>query len=153
VTDDDRPYDEVVARLLEQEKRERSLVLNVEADEAYGFRCEGAFGDAMTVCIVRTGNSVTLTGKSRAGQFDEEREVRKTLLATEWDRLRLALDLVEFWTLPERHDRMGLDGYEWTIEGRQGTRYHSSDCWSPDSGPYFRLGSLFAELAGFNAPA
>jgi hypothetical protein len=119
------------------------------ADEAYSLRIERSFGGPTSVCIARAGDSVTLTARSRAEMFGPEQEVCKPLSAAEWDALLWALHLADFWALPAHHHRQwGFDGERWAIEGRQGDRYHVSDCWCPPESPYANLGRLFLDLAG-----
>ena len=142
-------------RLSSEPAQGRSLVRNIEADEAYGFTRDPCWGRGLNVCICRIGERVTLTAKSLflgPVRDPDREEVRKPLRMAEWDRLQLALRRADFWALPERHDSFGLDGVDWTIEGRRGDRYHRSTCWCPEKSPFFDLGRLFIELAGIDRP-
>ncbi len=145
----DLPSAEEFERFLRESELQRSLVVKSEAAEAYGLRSEGAFGALTTVCIERAADGrITMTAMSR-GAWSPARRICMALTTADWGRLQAALNRADFWALPEQHNRFGLDGWDWTIEGRQGARYHASTCWVPDTGTYFDLGRLFLELAGF----
>jgi hypothetical protein len=144
----DYPSDEEIEQLMHEIERERSPARYADAEEAYSLRIDPSFRGPTTVCIARAGDRVTLTARSRARMFDPEREVHKPLSAKEWDARLWALHRADFWELPPWHPQLGLDGETWTIEGRQGDRYHSSSHWWPPAGPYRDLGRVFLDLAG-----
>jgi hypothetical protein len=56
------------------------------------------------------------------------------------------------WELLERHDQSGLGGLDWTIEGRNHDGYHSSECWWPRRGAFYKLGILLVEFSGLEIP-
>jgi hypothetical protein len=53
----------------------------------------------------------------------------------------------EFWSLPVREDRYGLDGARWIIEARSGDAYHYVDRWSPEKGAVRDIGLGFLALS------
>jgi hypothetical protein len=61
------------------------------------------------------------------------------------------VERARFWEMPERHDQIGLDGFDWTIEGRNHDGYHLSECWSPRRRPFCKLGMLLVEFSGFGS--
>ena len=121
------------------------------ADEVYGFQCESRLGGTLTIHISRQGARVTLAA-SLCKRNGLARMVHKPVSGGDWERLQSALRRADFWTLPDRHDRMGLDGATWTIEGRNGEGYHRTERWDPPPGPYRDLGHLFLELGGLELP-
>jgi len=121
------------------------------ADEVYGFQCESSLGSTLTIHISRQGARVTLNA-SLCKSNGLARMVHKPVSGSDWDRLQSAIRRANFWTLPERHDRVGLDGATWTIEGCHGEGYHRSEQWEPPPGPYRDLGGLFVELGGLELP-
>jgi len=140
--------DDILRRL----QKERSLFVNVDADEAYGFRCDVSFAGTLTVTVARRGGRVTLAASLDKRYEPGSREVRKSLDAADWERLLAALRRADFWDLPERHDRLGLDGDTWTIEGRRLKTWHQSECWEPPPGSFRDLGLVFVELSGLESP-
>lgn len=139
--------DDVFRRL----QKDRSLVLNLIADEAYSFECRGCFGSTLTVRISRRGTRITLAATFRE-HYRPGHSVCKSLGAPDWERLLAALRQADFWALPERHERIGLDGSTWTIKGRRGETRHRSEQWSPPSDAYHDLGLRFTELSGLELP-
>jgi len=142
-------------RLLADLDADEHRVERSDADETYRFRHRGSdFGQWCSVLIERRGERVRLIGEGPLEASGRERRVLQPLTAAEWARLQAALTRAEFWRLPSWHDRFGLDGWTWTIEGNRQARYHSSECWCPEPGePFHDLGRVFLDLAGLEMPA
>lgn len=120
-------------------------------NESYTFRSVGCLGSVTTVTLTRRGQRVTLVAEEqRISSF--RRRTSKELEPEEWAAFAQKLASADFWNLPERHDRLGLDGETWTIEGRRGRQTHRSSCWSPHEGAYYELGRLFLDLAEAQPP-
>jgi len=79
-------------------------------------------------------------------------QLHRALSSSEWNDLNNALAQSDFWNLPAWHGPGGLDGAQWIVEGRVGSRYHIVDRWSPESGNYRDLGLLFLKLSKFSFP-
>ena len=75
-----------------------------------------------------------------------------SLTEANWVRLKKLVDWARFWEMPERHPQSGLDGFHWRIEGRNHKGYHSSECWSPRRGAFYKLGMLLVEFSGLEIP-
>ena len=80
------------------------------------------------------------------------KKAERPLTEADWTRLKNLMEQADFWAMPETHHRMGLDGFNWTIEGRDRDRYHSSECWAPDDGAFYDLGNLLVEFSGLEMP-
>jgi hypothetical protein len=78
------------------------------------------------------------------------RSVRRNLSQAEWSQVTRGLDAVGFWNLPTWVINYGRDGERWIIEGRDGSRYHVVDRWSPRAGPYRDIGLALLKLAGLD---
>jgi hypothetical protein len=117
------------------------------ADEVYSFASRGVYpSSAVIITVTRAGDKFTVTTE-RPRAIPAEHSTRR-LSAEDWMEFQSALERTGFWSMPERYDRIGLDGITWTIRGRCSEREHSSEGWSPSGGPFFELGSLFVKLAG-----
>jgi hypothetical protein len=122
-------------------------ILAPGADEAYQLRTFGAVrGDAFTILIARTGETVTLDGE-RHWLVSPRRRSRR-LSTAEWGEFLACLHKADFWSLPGEGGDFGLDGMTWAISGRHGKRCHSAARWSPRDGAFLELGSTFLRLAG-----
>ena len=128
-----------------------SLVHGTGVDEAYGLIHRGGLSSVLSVCVSRRSTIVSMTAFSQR-LFGPVESAERSLTEADWDRLKTLVERACFWETPERHDRSGLDGFNWTIEGRNHDGYHSSECWSPDRGAFYELGSLLVELSGLEIP-
>jgi hypothetical protein len=57
------------------------------------------------------------------------------------------LDKANFWCLPVRNERKGLDGSTWIIEGVKDGEYQVVNRWSPEEGAYLEAALFLLELA------
>jgi hypothetical protein len=57
------------------------------------------------------------------------------------------LDKANFWHLPARDERVGLDGAIWIIEGVKDGKYQVIERWSPEEGTYLEAALFLLELA------
>jgi hypothetical protein len=128
-----------------------SLVHGTSADEAYGLIHVGCLGSVLSVCVSRKAQQVSMTAFRRT-RFGQPEKAEGTLTEADWIRLKKMVEQADFWALPENHDHTGLDGWTWTVEGRDSERYHSSECWCPQDGAFHDLGSLFVEISGLEMP-
>jgi hypothetical protein len=93
-----------------------------------------------------------MTARRRIFFLNPDESVERSLTEADWTRLKKQLETADFWALPEHHGETGLDGFDWTIEGRDVGRYHSSSCWCPYDGAFHELGSLLVEFSGLKIP-
>ena len=128
-----------------------SLVHGTKVDEAYGLIHVGCSGSVLSVCVSRKAQQVSMTA-FRQTRFDQREKAEGSLTEAEWIMLKKMVEQADFWTLPEIHDQSGLDGWRWTIEGRDSERYHSSECWCPQDGAFHDLGSLLVKFSGLDMP-
>jgi hypothetical protein len=130
-----------------------SLVHGTSADEAYGLIHGGCLGSVLSVCVSRTTQHVSMTAFRQSGwSLNSIKKAERSLTEADWTRLKNLMEQADFWAMPETHHRMGLDGFNWTIEGRDRDRYHSSECWAPDDGAFYDLGNLLVEFSGLEMP-
>lgn len=129
-----------------------SLIHDNSADEAYGLIHRGCLGSVLTVCVSRRAEQVSMTAVRQTALFGEPERTAGPLTDADWIRLKQMVQQADFWALPETHGRMGLDGWRWTIDGRDSERSHSSECWCPQDGAFHDLGSLLIEYSGLETP-
>jgi hypothetical protein len=128
-----------------------SLVHGSRIDEAYGLIHQGSWGSVLSVCVSREGQQVSVKA-FRQTLFGQPEKAEATVTEADWIRLKTLVDQADFWALPENYDQQGFDGWTWTIEGRDSERYHSSECWCSQSGPFHDLGSLLIEISSLEIP-
>ncbi len=73
------------------------------------------------------------------------RRMERSLLPEDRGKLQQTLAESDFWNLPTRESRLGLDGAEWIIEVAEHDRYHVVDRWS--GGEVETLGLLLLDLS------
>jgi len=87
---------------------------------------------------------------NRPGENEPARLIEsKTIQASQQqvaDFLHL-LDKANFWHLPVRDERSGLDGATFIIEGVKGGKYQVVKRWSPEEGAYLDAVAFLLELA------
>lgn len=117
--------------------------------EVYRFFWRSSFDGVAFVQIARRGDLVGLRsrvlGYSRL--YREGPAASATLSPDDWEKLQRALRISKFWSLDATDERIGLDGAQWSIEGRRGDTYHFVDRWCP-LGAVHDLGRCFFALAG-----
>jgi hypothetical protein len=57
------------------------------------------------------------------------------------------LDKANFWDLPVRDERFGLDGTTFIIEGVKDGKYQVVKRWSPEQGAYWDAAAFLLEFA------
>ena len=120
---------------------EPSLSCKINAAESYRFLWLRTWGAPVAVRVDLIGDVATLSAVALDGEGGYEpgvvvKRVERKLSREEWKAITTGLDSIAFWNLPARIHDVGLDGAEWILEGRRGTRYHVVDRWSPDQGAY-----------------
>jgi hypothetical protein len=131
-------------------REEQRRALGLEADEVYRLWYEACFLSRAFVRVSRRRDEIELI--AGIGLMDPKVQVARLLTGKEWRSFVERIDAVGFWAFPERHERWGLDGETWCIDGRRGDRYHRSECWSPTRGAFFDLGMRLVALAGIVLP-
>ena len=116
---------------------EPSLALPSDARETYRFLWLPSFRDEACVRIAldRSGATVTTKVRKRAHPDYEPQIVRwrheRHVAADAMTLMASSID-ASFWSAPVAIERMGLDGAEWMLDGRRGSRHHVVCRWSPD---------------------
>ena len=103
-------------------------------------RVESSNGGAVISAVVLDG-----AGGYEPGKIS--RRVRRELTDAERRRLAASLDDLHFFEMPTHDGDGGLDGAQSILEGRMGARYHVTDRWSPEDGPYRELCLSMLKLA------
>jgi hypothetical protein len=75
------------------------------------------------------------------------RETRK-LSPADWQSFSRALAAADPWRMETELPAAGIDGSQWLVEVRDGSKYHIVDRWSPKTGAYRELCLLMLKLAG-----
>ena len=128
-----------------------SLVHGTGVDEAYGLIHRGCGGSVLSVCVSRAPHEINMTAL-RQRHFRPAETAKRSLTEADWARLIKVVEKARFRKMPERHDQSGLDGFRWTIEGRNQDGYRSSERWSPCRGAFHELGMLLVEFSGLEIP-
>jgi hypothetical protein len=119
-------------------------------NEAYRFFWSSSFNGDGLVHVGRSNDVVTLRWqylKLRV-PFPTDSPPVMRLPLSDWERLQHAISTVNFWSLNRGPELPGgLDGAQWTIEGRRDNDYHAVHRWSP-RGAIYDLGRLFFALVG-----
>jgi hypothetical protein len=129
-----------------------------KAAESYRFLWLRSFNDAVCIRmdILADGSGVVTKKVSgvahgkNAGKMIVNEQVR--LIKEDVTKFLAQMGKQEFWSLPTRDNRRGLDGSEWVIEGVKAGNYHVVDRWSPDKGPVRSMGTSMLELAKLKFP-
>ena len=128
-----------------------SLIHGTRVDEAYGLIHHGCGGSVLSICVSKASQGIGMTA-FRERHFCPAETAEGSLTEADWLRLKKLVERGRFWEMPERHPQSGLDGFRWTIEGRNHNGYHSSECWSPYQGAFYQLGMLLVKFSGLEIP-
>jgi hypothetical protein len=114
---------------------------NGSAKESYRFLWLRTFHQPVVIrfdfAAHRSATLTRKTGSGPAGFGVPDRHIveqqQRLLAPAETARLREALLVSQFWSIPTReHPRtLGMDGATWIMEGANGYRYHVVSRWSP----------------------
>ena len=69
-----------------------------------------------------------------------------------WREFEQLVSRASFWDLPQVDDRIGYDGFWWTLEASDAGRQHRVTRWSPEPGAYWALCEYMLEASGIHAP-
>src|SRR5258705_524385 len=137
------------------ELHEPDLRASKDTGEIYRALWLRSFHEPVSVRLVRRGDDyfvITVQGSRRDST---------KLSPDSWNTLHLRNAMRDFWTtepIPLPNGAEGLDGARWILEGRQGTRYHVVDWWSPQEhaegveGGYRRLFLEILSLGSGSVP-
>lgn len=109
---------------------EPDLRRTTDASHTYRALWLRAFHEPVSVRVVRRGNAYSVITK-QGGRRDST-----DLPAEWWNTMHRRYAMQAFWTTQPvvSPGAIRLDGAQWILEGRQGSRYHSVDWWSPQDG-------------------
>jgi hypothetical protein len=114
--------------------------LSVSGPETYRFVWTRHLRNPVAVRMARVSPDAIAVVAIEADEHDPtvKRRHEFTVTPEAWKRLRAHLEAADFWNLPgdpEEGER-GLDGADWTLEGRRGGVYHAVIRWEPKPGPF-----------------
>lgn len=98
-----------------------------------------------------TGWSVASKTNDGLGGYDlgpRTTQGEHVLTPSECEKLLLAFDTLNFWSLPINVDSIGFDGSQWVLEGVSSGRYHVVHRWSPNGGDFAQFCELLLDLGG-----
>jgi hypothetical protein len=132
---------------------EPSLSCNPAGAETYRFLWLRTWGHPIAVRVAGLSTSgvisaVELDGAGGYGPGKILRSVNRQLSRDESDQVWAGLKAVDFWKMPSRLPKSGMDGAQWIMEGRKAEQYHVVDRWSPQEGQYREFCLLLVKLAG-----
>ncbi len=136
--------------------QEPSLYTSEPPHHVYRFTWLRSFHPPIAIRIELPSHSLgTLTAKRTdgAGGYEPGEVDLNTsfeLTPSETQEFLSKIEQCQFWRLPTREEVDGLDGARWIIEGKQETRYHIVDRWSPEKGCVRELGLYFLKLSRIN---
>jgi hypothetical protein len=89
------------------------------------------------------------SGDRGAGGYEPGRlthDETQTLITADVETLQNMLRTDEFWALPSHVEESGMDGAQWILEVREGTRYHYIDRWCPQDGVANDVGRILLSI-------
>lgn len=134
--------------------REPSLSCSRPASaEAYRFVWLRSFHEPWAVRVERTPGGAHLFAVETSGRggYDPGRPsdtISREIGSGGWNTVVACVQSADFWNLPLKDPRLGLDGAAWIVEGLRAGEYRVISRWSPDTGPFYELGRCFMRLAG-----
>jgi len=60
------------------------------------------------------------------------------------------LEKADFWNMPTKENKLGMDGAQWILEGVKDGNYHIVDRWSPKEGSFRNVALNMIQLAALN---
>ncbi|MCL2772057.1 MAG: copper amine oxidase N-terminal domain-containing protein [Oscillospiraceae bacterium] len=132
-----------------------SALFGNKEQEIYRFTQIGSFSNPFTIRIeINDDKTGILYFKQcdgpisvQAGNMIENKT--KTLSSDEVEKLQDMIKKYRFWGIPKEDKIMGLDGFDWIIEGVTNGKYHIVTRWVPYyNDAVCKLGELFIELYG-----
>jgi hypothetical protein len=104
-----------------------------------------------------SGAQMRVVRLSGAGGYDPghiESDTTTKISLGDWKRFHERIANAQFWQLPtkETPDTFGTDGSQWILEGRDATKYHVVDRWTPRGGDYADCCRFLITLAKLRIP-
>jgi hypothetical protein len=126
-----------------------SPLAHLNAREAYSFVLRRSFHGNSLIRVADYDGRIVMSGFIGGARFVTETEdLFREMTEEEWRTLRSSIGQSAFWDMPEKDDRLGLDGDTWIVEGRIGYHYHYiKRRWCPDDPEIRRLGEAFLSMA------
>jgi hypothetical protein len=137
---------------------EPSLSCGQPEGEVYRFLWLRTWGRPVAVRITKDRRNATIAAVELDGAGGYEpgkvrRRTRRKLTDLEWKAISEGITALTFWSMPTETEESGADGAQWVLEGRNGSRYHVVDRWTPKSGAYRELCLQMLRLSGFLDPS
>jgi hypothetical protein len=126
--------------------------------EVYRFLWLRTWGRPIAVRVAKSRQNATISAVELdgAGGYGPGKVLRRTqrqLSDDEWKSISDGLAALKFWSMPTEGLDSGFDGSRWVLEGRNGSRYHVVDRWTPKAGQYREFCLLMLRLSGFLNPS
>ena len=123
--------------------REPVLLSDSSQTETYRFLWLRTFHNPVAIRIEKQQNIYLLTWKlcNGAGGYEPRQFTiakQKQIDNITWERFKTLLNETGFWNMDTEVKRMGLDGSQWILEGKDAYKYHVVDRWTPRDGGYFQ---------------
>ncbi len=131
--------------------------LSIAGPETYRFVWTRHLKNPVAVRLTRAGETAIAVVAIEGDAQDPTARRRHafTVPNAVWIDLRKHLDAADFWNLAgdPTDDERGLDGADWTLEGRRGGVYHSVIRWEPQPGPFRTACEDLIKVSGIEFPA
>ena len=104
-----------------------------------------------------SGAQMRIVRLSGAGGYDPghiESDTTVNVSPEDWRRFRDCIAKAQFWQMPTKESptELGFDGSQWIFEGRDTTKYHVVDRWTPRGGAYADCCRFLITLAKLQIP-
>ena len=128
---------------------EEKLGLSGSYIEAYRVIWSRAFHDPVIAVFQRTDTEMIVRWKvldGRGGEWPPGKIIasgEKYLTISDWAKLKQTVKNMEFWNLSsEDNNDIGVDGWNWLVEGRCENNYHLITRWAPEDTNGVEIGCI-----------
>ena len=131
--------------------REPILFFDSSQTEIYRFVWLRTFHNPISIRIERQQNIYLLTWKlcNGAGGYEPGQLTiakQKQIDDANWGKFKTLLNQIDFWNTDTEIETMGFDGSQWILEGKEGSKYHVVDRWTPRGDNYSQCCDFLIEL-------
>ena len=121
--------------------REPVLFSNNSQKEIYRFLWLRSFHNPISIRIEKQENIYLLTWKlcNGAGGYEPRQFIiakQKQIDEITREKFKTLLNQIDFWNMETDIKKIGLDGSQWILEGKNVDKYHVVDRWTPRGDKY-----------------